>query len=80
MRYWSRAVWLSASLQETCIITKNLTIHFNIVIYQIPTNRPSIALRKIKVIVCQNAHGEITILYNKKPLDFTTFHIPVRQS
>ena len=68
------------SCQETRTITKNLTVHYNNVIYQIQTQRPSYALRKAKVTVCENAQGVITILYKDGPLDFTTFHLPIRQA
>ena len=71
---------LILSHQETRIITKNLTVHYNNVIYQIQTNRPSYALRKARVTVCENAQGDIAILYQHKPLVFATFHKPVRQS
>lgn len=71
---------LILSWQETRTITKNLTVHYNNVIYQIQTQRPSYALRKAKVTICENARGDITILYKNKPLDFTPFHKPVRQS
>ena len=66
--------------QETRTITKNLTVHYNNVIYQIQTNRPSYAMRKAQVTVCQNAQGNIALLYHNKPLDFTTYRRPVRQS
>lgn len=66
--------------QETRTITKNLTVHYNNVIYQIQTNRPSYALRKAQVMVCENAQGDIVILYKHKPLDFTTYRKPIRQS
>ena len=68
------------SRQETRTITKNLTVHYNNVIYQIQTQRPSYALRKALVTVCENAEGDITILYKDKPLDFTTYRKPIRQS
>jgi transposase len=71
---------LILSHHETRTITKNLTVHYNNVIYQIQTNRPSYALRKAQVIVCENAKGDIAILYKHKPLDFTTYRKPIRQS
>ena len=71
---------LILSHQETRTITKNLTVHYNNVIYQIQTNRPSYALRKALVTVCENAQGDIAILYKHKPLDFTTYRKPIRQS
>ena len=66
--------------QEPRTITKNLTVHFKNTIYQIQSERPSYALRKAQVTVCENAQGEITLLYKKKSLNFTIFHKPVRQA
>jgi transposase len=66
--------------QEVRTISKNLTIQFNNVIYQIHSSRPAYALRKARVMVCQNASGKVAILYKNQPLDFTTFRKPVRQS
>ena len=76
----SEDLGLILSRQETRSITTNLTVHYNNVIYQIQTQRPSYALRKAKVIVCENVQGDITILYNDIPLDFTTYRKPIRQS
>jgi transposase len=66
--------------QEERTLSKNLTIQFYNVIYQIQTTRPAYALRKARVTVCQNALGKVTILYKNQPLDFTIFRKPVRQS
>lgn len=60
--------------QEPRAVSKNLTIQFKKVVYQIKTNRPSYALRKAQVTVCENASGQVTILYKSKPLEFTIFH------
>lgn len=66
--------------QETRTLTKNLSVHYNNVIYQIQTHRPTYALRHAKVSVCENAQGQVTILYNGQPLDYTLYHKPVRQA
>jgi len=68
------------SWQEPRIISKNLTVQFNKVVYQIQTHRPSYALRKASVIVCQNSHQDMTILHNGRPLDYTVFHQQEHQS
>lgn len=68
------------SLQETRILSKNLTIQYHKVIYQIQTTRPAYALRKAQVTVCENAQGEITILYKGRPLDYSIFHRQQRQA
>ena len=66
--------------KETRTLTKNLTVQYNNVIYQIQTQRPTYALRHAKVIVCENAQGDVMILYNSKPLEYTLYHKPVRQA
>ncbi len=66
--------------QETRILSKNLTIQYNKVIYQIQTQRPTYALRNAPVTVCENTQGEITILYKGKPLEYSLYHKPPRQA
>jgi transposase len=66
--------------QETRTLSKNLTIQFKHVIYQIQSKRPGYALRNAKVTVCENAKGEITILYKNKPLSYTIYHKPPPQA
>ena len=66
--------------QETRTITKNLTIQYKNVIYQIQSQRPDYALRKAKVTVHENHLGKIDIRYKNQSLDFTPFHKPVHQS
>lgn len=62
------------SHQETRILSKNLTLQYNKVIYQISTKRPSYALRNAKVTVCENPQGEIAILYKGHSLQYSIFH------
>jgi transposase len=66
--------------QETRILSKNLTLQYHKVIYQIQTSRPTYAMRKAPVTVCENGKGEITILYKDQPLDYTIYHKPLRQA
>lgn len=66
--------------QETRTLTKNLTAHYHNVIYQIQTSRPTYAMRKAPVTVCENGQGEITILYKDQPLDYTIYQKPQRQA
>ena len=61
------------SHQESRTLTKNLTLQYDRATYQIQTRRPSYALHNAKVTVCQKASGDVTILYQNKPLDFTLF-------
>ena len=66
--------------QETGTLSKNLTVQSNKVIYQIQSDRPDYALRNAQVTVCENAKGEVTILYKNKPLAYTIYHKPTRQA
>ena len=68
------------SRQETRTLSKNLTLQYNRVIYQIETSRASYAMRNAKVTVCENAQGVFTILYKGRPLNFSIFHQQQRQA
>jgi len=66
--------------QETRTLSKNLTVQFKHVIYQIQSKRPGYALRNAKVTVCENDQGEVTILYKNKPLPYTIYNQSPRQA
>ena len=66
--------------QETRSISKNLTVQFEKVVYQIQTNRPSYALRNARVTICVNAQQQIAILYKGKTLPYEIYHHQVKQS
>ena len=66
--------------QETRILSKNLTLQFRKVVYQIQTQRPSYALRNAVVTVRLDAQGSITIAYKGQLLDYTIFHKQARQA
>jgi len=66
--------------QKTATLSKNLTIQFNKVIYQIQSDRPDYTLRKAIVTLCENAKGVVTILYKNNPLVYTIYHMPIRQA
>jgi transposase len=66
--------------QEPRIVSKNLTLQFKKVVYQIQTDRPSYALRNAQVTVCEDAAGQVSILYKSKPLEFTLFHKQAHQA
>ena len=68
------------SHQETRTLTKNLTVQYEREIYQIQTDRPGYALRNATVLVCQKASGDITILYQNRPLAYTLFQRQPRQA
>ncbi|MCJ7532504.1 MAG: hypothetical protein MUO64_15920 [Anaerolineales bacterium] len=66
--------------QETRTLSKNLTVQYNKVIYQIQSKRPGYAMRNAQVTVCEDAKGNITILYKNHPLYYTLYHKPQRQA
>jgi hypothetical protein len=68
------------TVQETRVLSKNLTLNYNRVIYQIQTARPTYALRNAQVVVRENRQGDIAIEYKGKPLAFTIYHQQARQA
>ncbi len=60
--------------QEARILSKNLTLQFKKVVYQIQTKPSSYGLRNAHVTVCEDARAAVLILYNSKELPFTIFH------
>lgn len=66
--------------QESRTLSKNLTLQFRKVVYQIQTKRPTYALRKAQVTVCMNAKNEVSILYKDQKLNYTIFNKQAKQS
>jgi transposase len=66
--------------QETRCLSKNLTVQFEKVVYQIQTERPTYALRGTTLTVCRDASGQVTLLYRGKSLPFTIFHKQAKQA
>jgi transposase len=66
--------------QETRTITKNLTVQFKNLVYQIQTDRPAYALRNLQVTICQDMQGKVAIFYKGSELAYTIFHRQKRQS
>ncbi|MDO9130463.1 MAG: hypothetical protein Q7U34_11410 [Anaerolineales bacterium] len=66
--------------QEPRILSKNLTLQFQKVVYQIQTKRPSYAMRHATVMVCLDAQNNVTILYKGQSHDYTIFHKQSKQS
>jgi transposase len=66
--------------QETRTLSKNLTLQFEKVVYQIQTSRPTYALRNAQVTVCVNAQEELTILYQGKALPYSIYKQQARQA
>ncbi len=69
----------SLTLQTARVLSKNLTLQYNNVVYQIQTSRPSYALRQAQVMVREDCTGGIRIEYQGKPLDYTVYHTQERQ-
>ena len=68
------------TVQATRVLSKNLTLQYDNVIYQIQTARPTYALRNAQVIVCENRQGKIAIEYKGRPLLYTVFRQAPRQA
>lgn len=68
------------SHQETRLLTKHLTVQYGKSIFQIQTQRPAYALSQAPVRICQKASGEITILYQDKPLEYTLYQRQPKQA
>jgi hypothetical protein len=66
--------------QEQRVVSKNLTVQFEKVVYQIQAKRSSYALRNARVTVCVNLQQQVTILYKGKPLSHTIYHQQAKQS
>ena len=66
--------------QETRTISKNLTVQFKNVVYQIQTDRPTYALHNLQVTICQDILGKVAILYKGKELAYTIFQKQKRQA
>jgi transposase len=61
------------TLCERRTLSKNLTLSYNKVIYQIKTKRPSYTMRGAHVEVREKSNGEIIIEYKKRPLEYTIY-------
>ncbi len=66
--------------QESRLLTKNLTLQFQKVVYQVQTQRPTYAMQHAVVTVCLDAQGKVTLLYKGKPLEYTIFHMQAKQA
>ena len=66
--------------QESRTLSKNLTVQFEKVVYQIQTERPTYALRHAVVTVCVDAQQKLTLLYKGQSLPYTVFHQQTKQA
>jgi transposase len=67
------------TLCERRTLSKNLTLSYNNVIYQIKTKRPSYTMRQAHVAVREKSNGEITIEYKQQPLQYTIYQAQEQQ-
>ena len=58
------------SIQETRVLSKNLTCQYRNTEYQIKTKTKGYQLRHTKITVCRGFDGCITLLHNGKSLDY----------
>ncbi len=68
------------ALRELRTLSKNLTLSYNNVIYQIQTNRPGYALRQAQVEVRERWDGQLAICYKGRPLNYTLYREPPKQA
>ena len=61
------------TLCERRTLSKNLTLSYNNVIYQIKTKRPSYTMRGAHFEVREKKYGELTIEYKQRPLAYTIY-------
>jgi transposase len=61
------------TLSERRTLSKNLTLSYNKVIYQIQTKRAAYTMRSAQVEVRETSGGEITIEYKGRPLEHTVY-------
>jgi transposase len=66
--------------QESRTVSKNLTVQFETVVYQIQTERPSYALRNAIITICADAEQNVALLYKGKSLPYNVFHKQTKQS
>jgi transposase len=68
------------SWRESRTLSKNLTLQFHHLVYQIQVDRPSYAMRKAVVTVSVDLQRQVSILYKDKSLPYTTYHRQSKQS
>jgi len=66
--------------QEPRTLSKNLTLQFDKVVYQIQTERPTYALRHAEVTVCLDSAQHVAIFYKGKSLPYTIFNKQTHQA
>src|SRR6185295_19251950 len=67
------------TLCERRTLSKNLTLSYNNVIYQIKTKRSAYTMRQAQVEVRERHTGAITIEYKQRPLEYTIYQAQEQQ-
>lgn len=67
------------TIKEERHLSKNLTLQYKNVIYQIISDRQSYALRGAKVIVTENEKEEVRIFYKNSELEYSIYHLQEKQ-
>jgi len=68
------------AIRELRTLSKNLTLNYNRVVYQIQTARPGYTLRQARVEVRERWDGTVQIWYRGKPLEYSIYREPPRQA
>jgi transposase len=68
------------AVRELRTLSKNLTLSYESVVYQIQTGRPTYALRHAQVEVRERWDDSLAIFYKGKPLAHTVYREPPRQA
>ena len=66
-------------IQETRIVSKNLTCQYEQMLYQIQTNRSAYTLRQKKILIRQTRDGQVSMWDGKQQLQYTTLKRQSRQ-
>ena len=66
-------------IQETRIVSKNLTCQYEQMLYQIQTNRSAYTLRQKKILIRQTRDGQVSMWDGKQQLQYTTIKRQSRQ-
>ena len=67
------------TIKQERYLSKNLTLQYKNVVYQIISDRQSYALRKAKVLVIENKKKEVRIFYKNNELKYTLYHFQEKQ-
>jgi len=63
------------SIHHQRILSKNLSLQFKKILYNVQVEGIGYALRGAKVTVCEGFNGDVTLLRNGKPLPYSTLRL-----